>query len=174
MVEVIGTVTREPSIISYISTGKKGVMYTLWTQITVPPITIKDEDGNDFTSPGWIHHNYIKNLSMTESAAISKAKTYAESHRTKFLGIWDAPYNDRASWLDRWGIHFQSKKKNGRIYFMGKANSEFWEAWKLHKEQIKKEGFWVSKYSYMDRNVKMTEWFVFYRPQQMEKIQEKT
>lgn len=158
--------TSEQQMLVYISTGRKGVMHTLWTEIIQPPMAIKMDDGTEFVSPGWTHHCYIKNLSMNESEAISKAKVYAESMRFKFLGIWDSPYNERADWMDRWGIHFQSKKKKGKLFFQGKANSEFWESWKANKDQIKKEGFWVSKYKYKDeRGNEKIEWFVFYKPQ---------
>lgn len=157
--------TRDVKSTVYISTGKKGVMYTMWRQIIVPPVTIKGADGKDFTSPGWVHHNYIKNLSMTETVAVEKAKEYAKDMRSEFHGIWDSPCNDRANWMDRWGIHFQSKKKNGKMFFMGRANDDFWASWKENKEQIKKEGFWISKFEYTDeRRIKQVAWFVFYKP----------
>lgn len=137
----------------------------MWREIIVPPVTIMGADGKEFTSPGWCHHNYIQNLSMTEMVAVEKAKIYAVSVKSDFAGIWDSPYNDRASWLDRWGIHFQSKKKNGKIFFMGRASEEFWDTWKANKEQIKKEGFWVSKFEFKDEHGrKQIDWFVFYRP----------
>ena len=151
----------------YISTGKKGVMYTLWTEIIQPPTKITDKDGKEFMAYGWVHNRYIQNLSMSEDKAIEKAKEYSDAHKMTFVGIFDSPYNERADWIDRWGIHFQSKKKNGKKFFFGKATPEFWDAWKVGKEQIKKEGFSVSKFEYKDeRENKQIQWYVFYRQEE--------
>ena len=134
----------------YISTGQKAVMYTLW-----------EESYHD--------DSYIKNLPMDKEKAITEAKRYAEEQEFEFLGIYSSPLHKRAEHIDFYGIIFKHKRKGKKSFFYGVVTQEFWTAWRENKEQMKKDGFSVSKHEYRERfgnHDLKTVWYVFYKPKE--------
>ena len=133
----------------YISTGKKAVMHTLI-----------DESKGDYP--------YIKNLSRDRKKAIEEAKKYAKENDLTYLGLYHSPLHKRAEHRDFYGIDFKHKRdrKKNEFYY-GKVTQEFWKAWKKNKEQMKKDGFSVSKYEYRERSGNhdlRVDWYVFFKP----------
>jgi len=105
----------------------------------------------------------MKNLPVDEKEAIRKAKSYAKENNFGFIGVLDSPLCERAKYFDRFNIHFTSRRKKGKVFFMGIASPEFWDEWRNNKEQLKEEGFSVSKFRHPMENVDI--WYVFYRPE---------
>lgn len=137
----------------YISTGQKQVLHTLW-------VHRHSLFGQDF---------FIKNLSADKDKAVAEAKQYAKRHNMDFGGVFNSPRFKRAEHFEKYGITFKHKRKKGKSYYQGFATPEFWDAWKENKEQIKKEGFYVSKYPDLtDRERKRMLWYVFYKPDKEE------
>lgn len=146
----------------FISTGSKDVMYTLWEEIIVR------KKLNNKVTERW-GCGYIQNLSMTETEAVQKAKNYASEHKLNFTGIQKSPTRKRAEHFEAFGISFKPKLKNGKAYYYGEATQEFWESWKNNKEQMKTEGFSVSKYRVPPRyrdDPPVSVWYIFYRPKE--------
>jgi hypothetical protein len=123
----------------FISTGKKSVMFTLW----------KDCSSDVYMGKSL----YIKNLPIKEEKAIKEAEKYAIEHKGIFLGVFDSPERKRSKFFDFAGIHFRESVKNGKTFFVGIVTEEFWKLWREKKEELKQEGYRVSKFK--------ETWYVF-------------
>lgn len=152
----------------FISTGSKQVLHTLWQENIVEP---------DRTAPiemqrGAYSLNYIKNLSKDEDTAVKEAKRYAKAMNIKYDGVWDSPRFNRAKHIEAYEIQFKHKRKKGKSFYYGVATPEFWDAWKKNKNQLKAEGFSVSKLQDRILSERYHEavftWYVFYRPEYKE------
>jgi len=138
----------------YISTGQKQVLHTLWIESNNPPFD----------------NCFIKNLSADKEKAIAEATKYAQVNEGKFIGVFASPRYKKAEHFEKYGIVFKHKRKKGKSFYQGFATPEFWENWKKNKEQIKKEGFFLSKYpDLMDDKRERMIWYVFYKPNKQEK-----
>lgn len=153
----------------FISTGAKQVLHTLWQENIIEP---------DRTAPiemqrGAYSLNYIKNLSKDENKAVEEAKEYAKSINIRYDGVWDSPRFNRAKHIEAYGIQFKHKRKKGKSFYFGTATPEFWDEWKKDKDQLKSEGFSVSKFKDRILSEKRNEivftWYVFYNPMEVHK-----
>ena len=134
----------------YISTGQKAVMYTLWEESYMDDV-------------------YIKNLPMDKEKAIAEVKKYAKEQEIEYLGVYSSPLHKRAEHIDFHGINFKHKRKGKKSFYYGVVTQEFWTAWRENKEQMKKDGFSVSKHEYRDRfgnHDLKTVWYVFFKPKE--------
>lgn len=145
----------EQKTLYWISTGHKGVMYTLWRQIVGT-----HEDGSCFRG----RPLYIKNLPMAEEAAVLEGAKYATEHGGEFRGIEDQPFNERSNSFDYLGVHFSRRKFRNGVAYIGAPTPEFWEAWKTRKEEIRRLGFSISKYEDI--------WNVFYNGTEIPVLEE--
>lgn len=136
----------------FISTGAKQVLHTLWTYNIVKRPGL---------GGGFIQYCYIKNLPVNEEEAERIAKEYAKNRDIKYTGIEDSPTHKRASHIEAYGVQFKHKRKNGKPFYFGIATQEFFDAWKADKQQMKDNGFSLSKFKNPIRNVE--EWYVFYK-----------
>jgi hypothetical protein len=136
----------------FVSTGQKRVLHTLWIQSIGPNFCV---------------YQYIKNLPADETKDITIAKEFCKQGRYDFIGLIDSPCYKKAIHIDAFGIQFKHKRKNGKEYYYGEPTEEFWKEWRENKEQLKANGFWVSKYVVPERygNSNLIDtWLVFYRP----------
>lgn len=139
----------------FISTGAKQVLHTLWLQVIVkrpPPLV----------GGGFIQYQYIQNLPVDEKEAEKKAKEYCELNNYEYEGILDSPIHKRAEHIEMYGIQFKHKRKHGKSFYFGIATQEFFDEWKKNKEQLKQEGFSLSKYHHPIHDTDV--WYVFYKP----------
>jgi len=135
----------------YISTGQKQVLHTLWHY---HPSVFGQEI-------------FIKNLSANKDKAVAEAKRYAKEHGLEFGGVYNSPRFKKAEHFEKYGITFKHKRKKGKSFYQGFATPEFWDEWKKNKEEIKKEGFRLSKYpDLLDKERKRMLWYVFYKPKE--------
>lgn len=129
----------------YISTGRKSVMHTLWKYC-------KPEAGENLAFRG--KHTFIKNLPIDVNIAVEEAKRYAKEAKGIFEGVNDSPQGIRSNSFEFAGVHFKRKQMKSGLKYIGKATDEFFKLWREKKEELRSQGYSVSKYKEI--------WFVFY------------
>lgn len=144
------------TITCFVSTGMKRVLHTLWIQ------SIIKRPG--LSGGGFINYSYIKNLPADESEAIKIAKEFAKENFCNFTGVEDSPIYKKASHIEIYGIQFKHKRKKGKSFYFGYATQEFFDEWKKNKQQLKDEGFSLSKYKHPIHGT--SDWYVFYKPKE--------
>jgi len=95
-------------------------------------------------------------MSHDKDTAMEKAKI--QKTRLEESGVWnrigleyvESPKREFVD-LKAFGMDFRQGKKAYWAY----ATSEFWDEWKKRKDEIKAEGFWVSKWD--------GQWMVYWR-----------
>ena len=129
----------------YISTGQKQVLHTLWVS-------------------SYLDDAFVKNLPADKNKAIVEAKKYAKEHEIVFDGVYNSPRFKKAQHFEKYGVVFKHKRKKGKSHYVGFPTPEFWDEWKTHKEQLKKEGFFVSQHRNPYKRDNELIWYVFYMP----------
>ena len=130
----------------YVSTGEKSVLHTLWSY-SLPEV------GDNFQFRGV--HCFIKNLSADPDLALKEAKEYAKELNAVCEGIEDSPTRKWSKGFDFAGVHFIRKRTKFGWTNMGQATSEFFTLWKEKKDELKAQGYSLSKYKDV--------WFVFFK-----------
>jgi len=136
--------------VCYISTGQKQVLHTLWHY---HPSVFGQEI-------------FIKNLSANKDKAVAEAKRYAKEHGLDFEGIFNSPRFKKAEHFEKYGVVFKHKRKKGKSFYQGNPTQEFWREWKKCKDDMKKEGFFVSQHRSPYVNDNELIWYVFYKPKE--------
>lgn len=152
---VFGTETNKvmatTNIRYFISTGAKSDFYTLWRERTI-------ETGKNVTTAGdkgiksyFVHTVFVCNLAKTREAAIAKVKEMG-------IDIPDSYFSDELKHIvtptmEAYGATMEAKKG----LYSAEATQAFWTEWRANKEEMKRNGWFVSKF---DRNGK---WYMHYR-----------
>lgn len=132
----------------FIETGVKEEYYTLWVQTTVN-LRPLDENGNPkgdivlnklMVRDVFVYYRFVQNLSKTRTGAIQKAKELG-------LNIPESRFSYELRHLGKPSIEaFGQRLQYKKDKWYGVATKDFFEAWKLHKEEMKKMGWTCWKY----------------------------
>lgn len=126
---------------AYISTGRKGVMFTLRGYRWV---------GNPETGRPMVEDWFIKNLSMDETEALRAAEAFVKENSAHFDfdGIKERPFNDRAKAIK--SVNIKDLDCTFKMAKSGKgwwafASETFFKVWKEEKDYLRTFGFSLFK-----------------------------
>lgn len=127
-----------------IATGRKQEYYTLWST-TCTGIFEKKEDGSLIlieTTNVSRQDNFIQNLSKDRNKALEKCKELGYHFEERYFDF-ELEHLAKPSFVAFGATMKQTKNKNK---WHAEATKDFFECWKINKEQLKKLGWSLWKY----------------------------